>query len=308
MGTILSTNISEAKGTVKVPVDKIRIDSHGVVGDAHAGSWHRQVSLLSRECIDRFGLEAGRSFSPGEFAENLTTEGVDLEACCIGDELLIGDVKLEVAQIGKECHGDGCAIFQSVGRCVMPKAGIFARVIEGGTVKAGDGLLHETHPLRASVITLSDRAASGEYEDRSGPEIVALLAEHFAASKRRVEVGTEVLPDDAAALEASLRRKVEAGARILITTGGTGIGPRDITPDVVKPLLDREIPGIMEMIRVKYGATIPSALLSRSVAGVMDEALVFTLPGSPKAVREYMAEILKPLNHALDMLKGLDTH
>ena len=95
---------------------------------------------------------------------------------------------------------------------------------------------------------------------------------------------------------------------VLFTTGGTGIGPRDITPDVVIPLLDREIPGIMEFIRVKHGERLPSALLSRSVAGTIGEMLIYTLPGSVKAVREYTEEILRTLPHSLHMIKGIDAH
>jgi molybdenum cofactor synthesis domain-containing protein len=95
---------------------------------------------------------------------------------------------------------------------------------------------------------------------------------------------------------------------IIITTGGTGIGPRDITPDIVRSVIEKEIPGIMEMIRFKYGAEKPNALLSRSVAGVAGKSLIFTLPGSVKAVNEYMAEITRSVKHALYMLHGLDTH
>ena len=94
----------------------------------------------------------------------------------------------------------------------------------------------------------------------------------------------------------------------MITTGGTGIGPRDFTPDVVQSMLDKEIPGLMELIRMKYGQEKPAALLSRSVAGVMGKSLVFTLPGSVRAVSEYMSEILRSLNHMIFMLNGIDLH
>ena len=95
---------------------------------------------------------------------------------------------------------------------------------------------------------------------------------------------------------------------IIFTTGGTGIGPRDITPEVVKPLLDKEIPGIMESIRIKYGMEKPNALLSRSIAGVMKKSLIYTLPGSVRAVNDYMSEILKTLEHLIYMQRGIDAH
>ena len=109
-------------------------------------------------------------------------------------------------------------------------------------------------------------------------------------------------------IETEIRRMVSEGHEIIITTGGTGIGPRDFTPDVVKPLLDKEIPGIMDYIRLKYGAEKPNALLSRSIAGVSGKSLIFVLPGSFKAVKEYMSEILPMLNHLFAMMSGIDSH
>ena len=108
------------------------------VNDAHSGDWHRQVSLLGKESFDKFSQQAGRKISFGEFAENITTEGITLYQTKIGDRFVCGDVVLEVTQIGKKCHGTGCAIFNEVGNCVMPKEGIFCKVISGGTLKDGD--------------------------------------------------------------------------------------------------------------------------------------------------------------------------
>jgi molybdenum cofactor synthesis domain-containing protein len=305
---VVSVNISAKKGTVKKPVSSIVIDRNGIVNDAHAGAWHRQVSLLAKESIDKFGPQSGATFNYGDFAENITTAGIDLTRCKIRDRLRIGEVELEVTQIGKECHGDGCAIFREIGKCVMPKEGIFARVLSGGEVRPGDPIEHTPGALRAKIITLSDRASQGAYEDRSGPAIKALINEHFSAGHWRCETESTILPDNAEALQREIANATGDGVDIIITTGGTGIGPRDITPDVVRPMLDREIPGIMEFIRVKYGERIPSALLSRGVAGMIGKTLIYTLPGSVKAVNEYMAEILRTLNHSLLMIMAIDAH
>jgi molybdenum cofactor synthesis domain-containing protein len=166
------------------------------------------------------------------------------------------------------------------------------------------------HPkmYRILVITLSDRAASGEYEDRSGPRIRELTKEFFDTRGLHHFIHDSLIPDDPQKLESLLHKAKEELIDMVITTGGTGIGPRDFTPDVVKPLLDKEIPGIMEMIRIKYGAGKPNALVSRSVAGVMGKSLVFTLPGSVKAVNEYLAEIFSSFLHLVYMMHGLDTH
>lgn len=307
-GKITSVNISRQKGTVKEPVSSASVISTGIVGDAHAGAWHRQVSLLAEESIGKFASQAGREFAPGDFAENLTTQGLDLSSCHIRDRFHIGDVELEVTQIGKACHGGGCAIFQAVGKCVMPKEGIFTRVIHSGTVNPGDTITHTPRPLKIHVITLSDRASRGEYDDRSGPAIRARLDAHFSAGHWAAEVSSTLLPDDPSLLRSAIQTAIAAQTDIIFTTGGTGIGPRDITPDTIRPLLTREIPGIMELIRVKYGASNPSALLSRSVAGVIGSTLIYTLPGSEKAVQEYMDEILKTLDHSLRMIGGVDVH
>ncbi len=305
---IVSVNLSKEKGTVKQPVPEVTFTAAGIAEDAHAGSGHRQVSLLAQESIDRFSATSDRGFLPGEFAENITTRGVDLTKINLLDRFRIGEAELEVTQIGKKCHGDGCAIFKEVGKCVMPKEGIFCRVLQGGTARAGDAMEYIPHALDIRVVTLSDRAFNGEYEDRSGPQIKADLEAHFAARPWNLQCTLALIPDDARQLKAVLGNAVAEKACAVFTTGGTGLGPRDITPDVVGPMLEREMPGVMEYIRVKYGETIPSALLSRSLAGTIGRTQVYTLPGSVKAAKEYTAEILRTLEHAVFMLHGIDTH
>lgn len=130
---LVSINISVAKGTQKKPVDKATlVADHGISGDAHAGAWHRQISLLAEEDIDTMRGK-GIELAWGDFAENITTRGVDLAALPVGARLTIGGAELEVTQIGKECH-HGCEIFQIVGDCVMPRRGIFAKVLVGGEI------------------------------------------------------------------------------------------------------------------------------------------------------------------------------
>jgi len=305
---IKSLNISERKGIIKTPVKTLEINEKGVIGDAHAGNWHRQISLLGIESIDKFSREAGREIKFGEFAENITTSGGLLYEMKPFDRLKGDLIELEVTQIGKKCHGDNCTIFREVGNCVMPKEGIFARVLKGGKLSAGNQLTYHPKVFRAKIITLSDRASRGEYIDKSGPLLSKLLEEHFTKENRLLESNLHIIPDEAEKLEKLLSEARDNAVDLVFTTGGTGIGPRDITPDVVRKVLDKEIPGIMEMIRIKYGIDKPAALLSRGVAGVMGKTLVFTLPGSPKAVNEYCAEILPILNHAFLMMAGIDNH
>lgn len=306
--TVVSVNISEKKGTIKVPVPEIELNELGVARDAHAGDWHRQVSLLADESVQRFTHAAGRKVNYGEFAENITTKGLELVNTHPLDRLTIGEVELEITQIGKECHGTSCAIFREVGSCVMPKEGIFARVLKNGIVKAGDAVIYLPRVYKVMIITLSDRASRGEYSDRSGPKIEQLLSAFFETQGWKFAIDRKLIPDDAKTLKTLLEEARKEHVDIVITTGGTGIGPRDITPDVVKPFLEKEIPGIMELIRFKYGSIKPNALLSRAVAGVMSSTLVYTLPGSVRAVEEYMTEITPTLRHSIYMLHNLDAH
>lgn len=305
---ILSVNISEKKGTVKSPVEKIVLNNLGVDGDAHAGEWHRQVSLLGIESINRFKEDAKRDIKFGDFAENITTQGIELVNTKPGDRFIGNDVDLEVTQIGKSCHGDGCNIYREVGNCVMPKEGIFCRVLKPGKLKTGDELTFYPKIYKIQVVTLSDRASRGVYEDKSGPEVVRLISNFFNSINWQYTVELIIIPDDEELLKIQLYKAKELGYDLLITNGGTGIGARDITPDIVRQFLDKEIPGIMEMIRLKYGAEKPNALLSRSVAGIMDDTFVYTLPGSVKAVREYMEEICKTLKHLFIMRMRIDEH
>jgi len=305
---ILSVNISETKGIVKRPVPEIIIDSEGIIGDAHSGNWTRQISLLGKESIDRFAQIARREIAFGEFAENITGQGLDLTKTLPLDRLSGKEVEIEITQIGKKCHGANCSIFTEVGNCIMPTEGAFARVIKGGVLRPGDALHYLPKIFRFRVITLSDRASRGEYDDRSGPRIKTLLEEHFIRSERRISIEQSIIPDDTFQLRNLVEEAVKSQADVVFTTGGTGVGKRDITTRTVKPMLDLEIPGIMEMIRTRFGQNNPLALLSCSVAGLIGDTLIYTLPGSVKAVNEYMPEVLKTMEHLIYMRHGLDLH
>lgn len=137
MAKVLAVCISENKGERKKPVAVVELrENHGIDGDAHAGEWHRQVSLLAQESIDKMRA-LGLDVNAGDFAENITTSGIDLLSLPLGTRLQIGSALLEITQIGKECH-TRCAIYYQAGDCVMPKEGIFAKVLQDGTVKPGD--------------------------------------------------------------------------------------------------------------------------------------------------------------------------
>ncbi|MDR0937211.1 MAG: MOSC domain-containing protein [Oscillospiraceae bacterium] len=139
-GKILAVCVSEKKGEQKTPQRSITLKpEHGVIGDAHAGAWHRQVSLLSKSSVDSLQAKVDIELTPGIFAENILIDGIDVKSLPIGTQLRVGSALLEVTQIGKECHAD-CVIRQKAGDCVMPREGVFAKVLNGGEAVAGDAV------------------------------------------------------------------------------------------------------------------------------------------------------------------------
>lgn len=136
--TVYSLNISPEKGTEKSPVDSVKVTVNGFEKDAHSGNWHRQISLLDQESITDFASRSGLTIKPGDFGENITTEGIDITLLVPGLVITAPDgLRLEVTQVGKECHGDDCTIYRKVGKCIMPKRGVFCRVLSTGHLHKG---------------------------------------------------------------------------------------------------------------------------------------------------------------------------
>lgn len=297
-GVVVAVCTSETKGVPKQDVGSaVLLENHGLDGDAHAGRWHRQVSLLAEESIAKMrakGLDVG----PGAFAENITTRGLDLPSLPIGTRLGVGsEVLLEVTQIGKECHSK-CAIFQQVGECVMPLEGIFAKVLHGGTVTAGDRI-HVLPAINVGVLTISDKGSRGEREDLSGAAIAK------AVSNMGVVVERRIVPDELDAIADELRRMADKlNVNLILTTGGTGFAPRDVTPEATLSILDKLAPGIPEAMRSASLAKTPHAMLSRAIAGIRGRTLIVNLPGSPRAVQECLDVLMPALPHAITMLAG----
>ena len=305
-GKVIAVCVSEKKGTQKTEVPSaVLVQDWGIEGDAHAGKWHRQVSLLTFEKIDEF-RKKGAEVDFGAFGENLIVEGFDLKELPVGTRFRIGEVLLELTQIGKACHSH-CEIYKVMGDCIMPREGVFTEVIEGGTVRPGDEITlipaDPERPFTAAVITLSDRGFRGEREDKSGPVIVEMLKE-----KGYRVVETLLLPDGRPRLETELKRLADQRqVNVVFTTGGTGFSERDLTPEATIAVSDRLAPGIGEALRA-YSMTItPKAMLSRQTAGIRKKTLIVNLPGSPKACRENLEFLLGPLEHGLGILRGTAT-
>ncbi len=303
MGKVLAVCISTEKGTQKQPVERIELKKDwGIQGDAHAGKWHRQVSLLSFEKIDAF-RKKGAEIDFGAFGENIVLEGYDLRSLPVGTRFRIENCLLEITQIGKSCHSH-CAIYKEMGDCIMPREGVFAVVLEGGFISPGDQVemipADPERPFTAAVITVSDRASKGEYEDLSGPVIKGVLeAEGYEVIEKLI------VPDGVEKLSAEMRRLADQRqVSLILTTGGTGFSVRDLTPEATKAVSEREVPGIGEALRTYSMKFTDHALLSRQTAGIRNRTLIVNLPGSPKACREDLQYLMPLLAHGLGILRG----
>lgn len=303
MGKVIAVCTSDRKGIQKNDVQSAYFEKDwGLQNDAHAGKWHRQVSLLSADKIEAFKAR-GADVTPGAFGENLVVEGFDFRALPVGTLLRCGDVLLEMTQIGKECHTH-CAIYHKMGECIMPTEGVFARVLEPGTISVGDEMVIEKRktprPWQAAVITLSDKGSRGERRDESGPAIV----------KRLEESGYEVveqilLSDDPAALKNTLIRLCDQRQLdLILTTGGTGFGLRDTTPEATMAVAERNVPGIAEMMRAESMRITKHAMLSRAASVIRGKTLIINLPGSPRACMENMDVFMDTIPHGLGLLRN----
>ncbi len=303
MGIIKAICISEQRGTQQRPIDHVMLKKDfGLEGDAHGGNWHRQVSLLGLEKIEDFRVK-GAEVDFGAFGENIVAEGIDFRTLPVGTLLRVGDALLEMTQIGKECHTH-CAIYHSVGECIMPREGVFARVLEEGEIKVGDEMQieerTEVFPWQAAVITLSDKGAEGKREDKSGPYIADRLREEGYEVVEQI-----LLPDDRNALKKALIRLADQRQLdLILTTGGTGFSPRDTTPEATLEVADRLVPGIAEAIRMESLKITPNAMLSRGVSVIRKKTLIVNLPGSPKACKESMDVFMSVLPHGLGLLRN----
>ena len=394
-GKIEALCISEARGTVKHAVPEVKlVKDYGIEGDAHAGHWHRQVSLLSAEQVDAFNQRIASSNAQilertnlnkldeiqrakdeelntvekakfreqnafesdkiaesgvtkkaviepaiaGTFGENILVSGIDLRKLPVGSLLIIktankkfsrnansnkptlsaeteeqkptrdeqeNAVILKLSQIGKECHSH-CQIFQRVGDCIMPREGVFATVEQGGVLTPGIEITAKLPkadaPLRAAVMTLSDKGSVGQRVDTAGPRAAELLTQ---AGYDIVE--QTLLPDVQAKIERELKRLADSRqVDLIITTGGTGMAPRDVTPEATLAVATRLVPGIAEAIRAGSLAITKRAMLSRGVSVLRNTTLIVNLPGSKKAVEEALDIVLPTLEHGIRLAKGTD--
>ncbi|ADD69129.1 molybdenum cofactor synthesis domain protein [Denitrovibrio acetiphilus DSM 12809] len=301
MSKIQSLNISETKGVQKTPVESVKlVNDFGIEGDAHAGKWHRQVSLLATESIQKM-KDQGLDVDSGDFAENITTEGIELTSISVGDVVTVNGVDLIISQLGKTCH-HRCAVFYAAGDCVMPREGIFAVVRGNDKISVGDEVtLTRKTGFSVAVITLSDKGSKGERVDETGPAVVKLLEDNLNVAFTR----TEILADEQAKLEETLKYYADLQKYdLVVTNGSTGVSPRDIAPDATLNVIDKRIPGFEEAMRAESMKVTDRAMISRAVVGARKNTMIVNVPGSPKGAIENLQVILKTIPHCIEKLQG----
>ena len=304
-GKVEALCVSQKKGEQKRPVESAEFRAgHGIVGDAHAGNWHRQVSVLAAEDIESVRRKLP-DIRPGDFAENVIVSGIDLAGLGLGSRLRLGgSVVLGVTQIGKVCHAP-CRIGQAAGDCIMPRLGLFATVEAGGLLRAGDpaGVI-ETVPrerFQVVVLTISDRCSRGEATDTAGPAAAELATRALGAHLYALEV----LPDEQEQIASRLRDYCDGRSiDLVLTVGGTGFSPRDVTPEGTRAVVQRPTPGLDEAMRASSLRKTPHAMLSRGASGIRGRTLILNLPGSRPAAVENLEAVLPALGHGLAKLRG----
>ena len=304
MGKIYAICKSDKKGTAKEKVDSIKvIENFGLEADAHAGDWHRQVSLLSRDSVEDFQKNSDMEIPEGAFGENILVTGIDLEKLPIGTILASGEVRLKLTQIGKECH-KGCQIRDTIGDCIMPREGIFTTVVSGGTLSVSDEIYIESYPpYKLAILTVSDKGSQGKREDLSGNIIEEIFRE-----KAFEIVARDIVPDERDQISDKLVEYADIlEVDLVLTTGGTGFSMRDITPEATLDITDKNVPGIAEAMRAYSAKVTNKAILSRAVSGIRRRTLIINLPGSKKAVVENIEAFEGALGHGLDILTGRDS-
>ena len=301
----------------------------------------REQNAFESDKIAESGVTKKAVIEPavaGTFGENILVSGIDLRKLPVGSLLIIktankelarngnsniptlsaefeeqkptcdeqeNAVILKLSQIGKECHSH-CQIFQRVGDCIMPREGVFATVEQGGVLTSGMEITVELPKadaqLRAAVITLSDKGSIGQRVDTAGPRATELLAEAGYDIVEQV-----LLPDVQAKIERELKRLADSRqVDLIITTGGTGMAPRDVTPEATLAVATRLVPGIAEAIRAGSLAIPTRAMVSRGVSVLRNTTLIVNLPGSKKAVEEALEIVLPTLEHGIRLAKGTD--
>ncbi len=301
MAKVVAVSISKKKGTRKSNINKAKFRAEfGIIGDAHAGNWHRQVSFLAEESIERM-KRLGLSVKSGDFAENITTKGIDLHKLKVGDKLIINDVVFIISQKGKICHHK-CAIYHMAGDCIMPKEGIFAIVKNDGIVSAGDKIFYEEKSgFSVAVITLADKRRRGEKEDALGLKI----KEYIESGLETSFVRCEMIPNERENLERVLVDFCDLQQfDLIITNSSNGASSGRIVKDVIGKVIEKELPDFGGAERMSSFYKTHHAIVSGVLIGTRGDSLIVGLTGSLTGAIESFELIFGSIPHVMKSCRG----
>ncbi len=302
MATIQHICMSDRPGLKHPAATASLIAGAGIDGDWHAGLGHRPISLLAEE--DLQSLAKGK-WRPGTFSENIVCRDLPLATLGVGTRLRLGNTAiLSISQIGKHFHQPD-QVERITGKYLMAHAGVFASVEQDGEVFPNDTIevLEEVPRSKpqAVVITVSDRCFRGETVDTAGPAVADLLRNELQAHIQNIDL----VADDKEAISEMLQRYCDQySIDLLVTAGGTGPAPRDITPEATSAVVERPTPGFDEAMRQASLAKTPTAILSRGTSGIRGSTFIINLPGSERGAVENMEAIINALPHGIKKLRG----
>lgn len=302
MAAIQHVCVSDRPGLKHLAQRASLIPGLGIDGDWHAGQGHRPVSLLAEE--DLHSLTNGK-WRPGTYSENIICRDLPLATLGVGTRLRLGNnVILTISQIGKHFHQPE-RVERISGEYLMAHAGVFATVEEAGEISPGDTIeVIEEVPRsipQAVIITVSDRCFRGETVDTAGPAVADLLRHELQAHIQHIDL----VPDEKDAISEMLQCYCDQySIDLLVTAGGTGPAPRDITPEATSAVVERPTPGFDEAMRQASLAKTPTAILSRGTSGIRGSTFIINLPGSERGAVENLEAIIKALPHGIKKLRG----
>lgn len=300
---VKSVNISAQKGVVKKAADSIVLNETGIIGDAHSGKWHRQVSLLAQESIENAEKLAQTKFPFGTFAENITTQGIELHKTKILDRFVNSHVELEVTQIGKKCHAK-CEIGRQIGNCIMPVEGIFCRVVDGGIIKAKDTFRYIPKVLKVNVISFQNKFSNEIDYNRNKAIINEMLTNHFNNENRRFTIEISLLPYNEKDLQQTLQAEAQNHTDIIIIIGNTGSSKCRNTPDMVQSMLFDGNKAYEESEHMKHLNTETK----HGVSFYIQNTLTYCIPEGTKEITESLSKIMPTFESSLRIINRMYSH
>lgn len=298
-GQVVSVNVSSERGTQKMPVEFAKVSLSGIENDSGVGKWNYQVSILSEDSMVHHNKKHGG------FAENIRIKGINMDKVKPLDRFIINDeLILEVTCTADEIRDGLKTMFQTGNNIDMPKGGVYCRVLKGGEITPGMDISLLPKVMNTMIIILNDKVKSGLYDDKCGPLISGMLDNYFKSRSRLFNINEYLIRSKQKELWVLLQEYEEHD--VIITVGSTGLGSKDIAYETIKSEIDKEIPGIMEHCRVKCASMNPLALLDRSIAGIKNKCLIYSLPADTEELKIYMSEILNIFENSIYMVYDLD--